>query len=468
MAGATGTVYFVRMGRLERDLLGEMELPDDVLYGIQTERARRNFDVSGRRVAPEMVVAMAQVKLACARANAACGLLAEDVARAVAAACEEVIHGRHGDQFVVDALQGGAGTSTNMNVNEVLARRASQLLGRPVDPFDAVNLHQSTNDVYPTALRVATIDGLRRLEAAIVVLQEACQAKEREFAAVVKLGRTELRDAVPVTLGREFGAYANVLARDRWRVFKCIERLRTVNLGGTVVGTGLTAPRSYIFCVVEKLREVTGMNLARAENLVEATQNQDALVEVSGILRAHATNLVKVARDLRLMSSGPEGGLGEIELPAVQPGSSIMPGKVNPVIPEMVTQAAFRVMAHDQEIGLVAMSGELELNAFLPLAADALVSSVNLLERADRIFAERCVAGIVAHVELCRRALERSHEIVTALVPRIGHAQAVELARRMRDGRLDVRTAVREMGLMAEAELEELLTPERLCALGWH
>ena len=456
------------MGRIERDLLGEMDLPDDVLYGIQTERARRNFDVSGRRIAPELVVAMAQVKLACARANRACDLLPEDVAKAVEAACDEVIRGQHADQFVVDALQGGAGTSTNMNLNEVLARRASQILGRPVDPFDHLNLHQSTNDAYPTALRVAAISCLHRLEKAIVSLQEAFQAKEREFASVVKLGRTELRDAVPVTLGREFGAYANAFARDRWRVFKCVERLRTVNLGGTMVGTGLTAPRAYIFCVVEKLREVTGMNLARAENLIDATQNQDALVEVSGILRAHAANLVKVARDLRLMSSGPEGGLGEIELPAMQPGSSIMPGKVNPVIPEMVTQVAFRVMAHDQEINLVVMSGELELNAFLPLAADALISSVNLLERADRIFAEQCITGIVANVDSCRRAVERSHEIVAALIPRIGHEHAVELAKRMRAGNLDVRTAVREMGLVPDAELEELLTPERLCALGWH
>jgi aspartate ammonia-lyase len=258
-----------------------------------------------------------------------------------------------------------------------------------------------------------------------------------------------------------------VLARDRWRVFKCIERLRTVNLGGTMVGTGLTAPRTYIFCVVEKLREVTGLNLARAENLVEATQNQDALVEVSGILRAHATSLVKMARDLRLMSSGPEGGFGEIELPAVQPGSSIMPGKVNPVIPEMVTQVAYRVMAHDQEINLVVMSGELELNAFLPLAADALLSSLALLERADALFAERCVKGVTANAAHCRAVLERSRETVTALIPRIGHERAVELARLMRDRSLSIREAVKEMDLIPQAELEELLTAERLCAMGW-
>jgi aspartate ammonia-lyase len=455
------------MARIERDLLGEMALPDEVLFGIQTERARLNFAVSGRPTSPELMIAMAQVKMACARANVAGGHLPAEVAAAIEAACDEVIRGGHRDQFVVDALQGGAGTSTNMNVNEVLARRASQLLGRAVDAFDHVNLHQSTNDVYPTALRVAAITALRRLESAIVVLQEAFQSKEREFASVVKLGRTELRDAVPVTLGREFGAYANALARDRWRVFKCIERLRTVNLGGTVVGTGLTAPRAYVFGVVEKLREVTGLNLARAENLLEATQNQDALVEVSGILRAHAANLVKIARDLRLMSSGPEGGLGEIELPAVQPGSSLMPGKVNPVIPEMVIQVAYRVMAHDQEVNLVVMSGELELNAFLPLAADALLSSLGLLERADLLFAERCVTGVTANAGHCRAVMERSREIVTALIPRIGHERAVGLAQLMRDRSMTLREAVKEMDLMPEAELEALLTAEGLCALGW-
>ena len=455
------------MSRTEHDLLGALELPDGVLYGIHTERALRNFAVSGRPVRHELLAALAQVKRACAQTNAALGFLPGDVAAAIAAAADEVAAGRHGDAFGVDALQGGAGTSTHMNVNEVLARRAAQLLGRPVDPFAHVNLHQSTNDVYPTALRVAALQALQRLEPAVVVLQEAFQDRERAFAGVVKLGRTELRDAVPVTLGREFGAFAGALTRDRWRISKCIERLRTVNLGGTAVGTGLTAPRDYIFGVVEALRAVTGLNLARADNLMDATQNQDALVEVSGILRAHAASLVKSARDLRLMASGPDGGLGEIELPAVQPGSSIMPGKVNPVIPEMVVQVAFRVMAHDQEINLVVMSGELELNAFLPLAADALLASISLLERVDRLYAERCVAGIVARADRCREWVERSHEIVTALIPRIGHEQAVALARAMREEGLDVREAVRRAGLLSEAELDEWLAPERLCQLGW-
>ena len=387
------------MGRIEHDLLGAMELPAGVLYGIQTERARLNFNAAGRVVHPALIVALAQVKLACARTNRECGFLPPEIADAIVHACEEIVAGRHQDQFVTDALQGGAGTSTNMNVNEVVAQLASRELGKPVDPFDHVNLHQSTNDTYPSALRIAAITLLKQLEPVVVRLQEAFQAKEREFADVIKLGRTQLRDAVPVTLGREFGAYANALARDRWRIFQCMERLRVVNLGGTAVGTGMAAPRKYIFAVVDVLREVTGLNLARAENLLEATQNQDALLEAAGMIRTHAANLVKSARDLRLMASGPEGGFGEIELPAVQPGSTLMPGKINPVIPEMVIQAAFRVMAHDMELNLVVMSGELELNAFLPLAADAMLNSLDMLRRVDAVYAERCVSGIVARVE---------------------------------------------------------------------
>lgn len=455
------------MPRREHDLLGELELPDEALYGIQTARARANFPVSGQPVRAPLIRAYAQVKLACARANQACGYLDEARAQAIARACAEIVAGEHAGQFVVDALQGGAGTSTNMNLNEVIAGRASQLAGLAVLPHEHVNLHQSTNDTFPTALRVAAIQELSRLEAAVVELQEAFQAKEREFAHIPKLGRTELRDAVPLTLGREMGAYASALARDRWRVFKCTERLREVNLGGTAIGTGITAPRRYIFAAVEKLREVTGLGLARAENLIDATQNLDAFVEVSGILRAHAANLAKIARDLRLLSSGPLGGLGEIELPALQPGSSLMPGKVNPVLPEMVMQVAFRVMAHDHEVNLGVMSGELELNAFAPLIADALLGEIALLRQADELFAQRCVTGIVADPERCRSLLERSREIVTALIPRLGHERAVELSRLMAAENLDVRAANRRLGFLSEAELDQLLQPEALCALGW-
>ena len=453
--------------RTEHDLLGELALPDDVLYGIQTERARKNFAVSGRPAAPDLLRALAQVKMACAMANMECGHLPRDVGEAILRACEEIAGGGLAEHFPVDALQGGAGTSTNMNVNEVVARRAAQLSGLAVDPLEHVNLHQSTNDVYPTAIRVAALHALRDLEEALVDLLQAFQEKEREFAGVLKLGRTELRDAVPVTLGREFGAYAGAIGRDRWRVFKCVERLRVVNLGGTAVGTGIAAPRDYIFCAVEKLKDVTGLSLSRAENLLDATQNADSFVEASGTLRAHAANLVKIARDLRLMASGPEGGLGEIELPAVQPGSSLMPGKVNPVIPEMVVQVGFRVMSRDYEINLVAMSGELELNAFLPLLADALLESIRLLERAANLFRERCITGIRANVERCREMAERSPEIATALIPKIGHGKAVELAQRMRERGIGVRAAVGQMKLMDAKTLEALLTPEHLCALGW-
>jgi aspartate ammonia-lyase len=453
--------------RQEKDLLGSVEVPDDVLWGAQTERARRHFGVSGRPVHPALIRAGAEVKKACTLANAELGFLPGPVADSIVKACDEVAAGRWADQFVTDALQGGAGTSTNMNWNEVIAARASQILGSPVSPHDHVNLHQSTNDVYPTALRVAALRGLDSLEPGLIRLLEACQQKERDFAAVVKLGRTELRDAVPITLGREFGAWATALGRDRWRIAKCAERIRETNLGGTVVGTGLAAPRSYIFLAIEKLREVTRLNVSRAENMVDATQNLDAFAEVSGILRAHAVTLSKMARDLRLMGSGPEGGLGEIELPAIQPGSSIMPGKVNPVMPEMVQQVAYRVMAHDQEVCQVAMHGELELNAFLPLLADALLEMLSLLERADVLFADFCISGIRANSVRCRELMEKSREIVTALIPLLGHDRAVELAQLMREKGLTVRDAVLERGWMTAAELDAELTPEKLCQLGW-
>ncbi|MFO7535573.1 MAG: aspartate ammonia-lyase [Kiritimatiellia bacterium] len=453
--------------RKDNDLLGEVEIPDGALWGAQTERARQHFAVSGRPVNPALIRAGAEVKKACALANAELGFLPRPLAAAIVTACDEIIAGRWADQFVTDALQGGAGTSTNMNWNEVIASRASVLSGEPVSPHDHVNLHQSTNDVYPTALRVAALRALADLEPSLIQLLEACEGKEREFSGVIKLGRTELRDAVPITLGREFGAWATALGRDRWRIAKCAERLRETNLGGTVIGTGMAAPRAYIFLVIEKLRDVTRLTLSRAENLVDATQNLDPFAEVSGILRAHAVTLSKMARDLRFMGSGPMGGLGEIELPALQPGSSMMPGKVNPVMPEMVQQVAYRVMAHDQELVQAAMHGELELNAFLPLIADALLDSLQLLERTDRLFAETCVKGIKAYPERCRALMESSREVVTALIPRLGHERAVELARDMAATGKSVREAVLERGWMTAAELDEALTAERLCQLGW-
>jgi aspartate ammonia-lyase len=327
--------------RLEQDLIGTMRLPQEALYGIHTARAVENFFLAGRPVHPALVAAYADVKLACALTNRALGQWAEDPAKAdaIEQACREMAEGRLTHHITVDLLQGGAGTSTNMNVNEVLANRALEILGEPhgnyerVSPLDDINRHQSTNDTFPTALRLAAIRLFRHLEERVVGLQEAFQLQEKRFAHVVKVGRTEMQDAVLTTLGREMGAYAEAFNRDRWRIYKCEERLRVVNLGGTAIGTGLAAPRAFIFRVVDTLREVTGVGLARAENLVEATQNADVFVEVAGILKACATTLFKVSSDLRLLSSGPQAGLGEIRLPERQAGSSIMPGKINPVIP---------------------------------------------------------------------------------------------------------------------------------------
>ena len=359
-----------------------------------------------------------------------------------------------------------------MNVNEVLANRALVLMGeRPgrydlVSPLDDVNLHQSTNDTYPTALRVAAIRLLRVLEASVLGLQEAFQAKERELAHVVKVGRTQMQDAVLTTLGREMGAYAEAFGRDRWRISRCEERLRVVNLGGTAIGTGLAAPRAFVFAAADRLREVTGLGLARAENLVEATQNADVFVEVSGTLKACAASLLKVSNDLRLLSSGPEAGLGEVRLPPRQAGSSIMPGKVNPVIPEAVAQAALSVFAHDQAIGFACASGSLELNPFLPLVADSLLASLDLLARACRILAELCVAGLSADEERCRRHVDSSTATATALVPALGYDGARRLLDvAARSGRGLRETAIAE-GLLSAGEIDALTSPEAVCRLG--
>ncbi|MCY2925828.1 MAG: aspartate ammonia-lyase, partial [Planctomycetota bacterium] len=378
--------------RTEHDLLGAGEVPAEALYGLHTVRAVENFPLARRPVHRGLVHAFGAVKLAAARTNHELGYLDEGAFGAIARACEELMAGALDEHVIVDALQGGAGTSTNMNVNEVLANRALQLLGRSpgdyatISPTDHVNLHQSTNDTYPTALRVAAVAGLRELERELVALQEAFQGQEKAMAHVVKIARTQLQDAVLTTLGQEMSAYAEAFARDRWRVYKCEERLRVVNLGGTAIGTGLGAPRQFIFRVIEHLRDITHLGLARADNLGEATQNADVFVEVSGILKALATSLIKISNDLRLLSSGPHGGLGELHLPDRQAGSSIMPGKVNPVIPEAVAQAALLVCGHDQVIAAAAAGGNLELNQFMPLIADSLLVSLDLLARACHIF----------------------------------------------------------------------------------
>ena len=458
--------------RIEQDLLGTREIPVDALHGIYTERAIENFPLSLRPVNPALIHAYGAVKLACARTNHELGWWDDTKAQAIQSACLEMMEGRLDSAIRVDALQGGAGTSTNMNVNEVLANRALQLLGKQlgeyqiISPLEDINLHQSTNDTYPTALKVAAIQSLRLLQQQVISLLEAFQHKEHEFAHVVKVGRTQLQDAVLITLGREMGAYAEAFARDRWRIYKCEERLRIVNLGGTAVGTGIAAPRKYIFRAVDNLRDITKLGLARAENLVECTQNTDVFVEVSGILKACATNLLKIATDLRLMSSGPDAGFGEIHLPPRQAGSSIMPGKVNPVIPEAVTQAAIVVMSNDQAIAQACAMGNLELNAFLPLIADAFLESLDLLRNACRIFREHCVAGIEANEERCRTHVEGATASLTAMVEVLGYENAQSFATRARAEGKTIREVVTEEGGLSREQFDRLVSPESVARLG--
>lgn len=462
------------MSRIESDLLGTRELPDEARYGIHTRRALENFPLTGRAVHEALVRAYGAVKLACARTNAELGRWKDDPAkiRAIENACQEMADGLLSESVRVDALQGGAGTSTNMAVNEVVANRALELLCEAhgayhrISPLDDINLHQSTNDTYPTALRLAAIRQLHRLEERVVALVEAFQQKEKEFARVVKVGRTEFQDAVLTTLGREMSAYAEAFARDRWRIYKCEERLRVVNLGGTAIGTGLAAPRTYIFRVVDVLRELTGIGFARAENLVEATQNTDVFVEVSGILKACAASLLKVCSDLRLLSSGPEAGLGEIRLPALQAGSSIMPGKVNPVIPEAASQAAMLVIGYDSVLTNACAQGSLELNAFLPLIAECLLTSCDLLTRACDLLATRCVAGIEADEARCRAHVEASTATATALIGALGYEKVCAIVQKAVESKRTVReVAVGDRWLSAQA-FEALITPEAVCRLG--
>lgn len=458
--------------RSEADALGTMDIPAGALYGIHTARAVENFPLVRRPVNPRLFRAYATVKLAAADTNHALGCWSADVFAAIERACREMMAGELDAWLVVDALQGGAGTSTNMNVNEVLANRALAHLGLPpgrydiIHPLDDINRHQSTNDTYPTALRVAAIAGVRELEKSLTRLMEAFQEKERDFSRVVKVGRTELQDAVLTTLGRSMSAYAEAFGRDRWRVFKCEERLRVVNLGGTAIGTGVGAPRRYIFQVTPTLAGLTGYGLSRAENLVEATQNQDALVEVSGILSACATNLVKCGNDLRLLSSGPDAGIGEILLPPRQAGSSIMPGKVNPVIPEAAVQAGLRVMGNHQVLTQACAMGNLELNAFMPLVADALLESIDLLIGATGILESLCVRGMTANAARCAVHVGGATAVLTALVEKIGHDRAEALAEQARATGRPIRELVDEAGLLTAGEFDRMTAADAVMRLG--
>ncbi|MCI2104999.1 MAG: lyase family protein [Sphaerochaeta sp.] len=397
-------------------------------YGEETQRAEGNFPLHHKRTDLRLIYAIADVKKAAAQTYRELGIKPQ-VYQAIITVCDRITAGELDDCFPTEALQGGAGTSTHMNVNEVIASEASRMLGFPVHPIDDVNKGQSTNDVYPTALRIAAIQILRPLSDACAKLQEALQRKENAWEAIPKLGRTELMDAVPITLGEEFGAYAQAIARDRWRLYKVEERLRQVNIGGTAVGRYDTASRAYRFRVIEILRQNTGIGLAEAEYPMDLTQNNDVFVEVSGLLKALAVNLIKIAGDIRLMASGPKGGLGELHLPELQKGSSIMPGKVNPVIPEMVIQCGIRVIANDTAITLAAAHGEFELNAFLPLIADSLLESLSLLERAVTLFQEKCVGTLQPDQARCKALLDQSYAKATSYVPTLGYDTVADVVK---------------------------------------
>ncbi|MEU1147777.1 aspartate ammonia-lyase [Streptomyces sp. NPDC005863] len=456
--------------RREHDLLGDRDVPADAYWGIHSLRATENFPITGIPISvyPQLIDALAAVKEAAARANEELGLLPKAKADAIAAACREIRAGQLHDQFVVDVIQGGAGTSTNMNANEVIANRALELLGHPkgayehLHPNEDVNLSQSTNDVYPTAVKIATVSAVHGLLRAMSVVQDAFAAKALEFRDVLKMGRTQLQDAVPMTLGQEFSAYAVMLDEDRMRLAEAVELVHEINLGATAIGTGLNAPAGYAETARRHLAEITGMPLVTAANLVEATQDCGAFVHLSGVLKRIAVKLSKSCNDLRLLSSGPRAGLNEINLPPVQAGSSIMPGKVNPVIPEVVNQVAFEVIGNDVTITMAAEAGQLQLNAFEPIILHSLAKSITSLRAACLTLAERCVAGITANTEVLRASVETSIGLVTALNPYIGYTAATEIAREALATGRGVAELVLEKGLLPPERLAELLTPERV------
>ena len=456
--------------RIEQDLLGPREVPGAAYWGIHTLRARENFAISGRVIGEEgdLIHALAAIKLAAAEANRDRGLLEASRAAAIIAACREIMAGALHDQYVVDQIQGGAGTSTNMNANEVIANRALELMGRAkgeyahLHPNEHVNLGQSTNDVYPTALRLATWTAIGRLLIAMADLRQALAAKATEFSDVLKMGRTQLQEAVPMTLGQEFGAFATMLGEDEARLSEARALLCEINLGATAIGTGLTAHPGYAALARARLEALTGIPLITAPDLIEATQDCGVFVQVSGVLKRVAVKLSKTCNDLRLLSSGPRAGFSEINLPARQAGSSIMPGKVNPVIPEVVNQIAFEVIGNDITITMAAEAGQLQLNAFEPVIACTISRSIRHLTAGCETLRAHCISGITANHEVLARAVKDSIGIVTALNPYIGYENATDLAREAFASVRGVCELVLERGLLPEALLTAILSPESL------
>ncbi|HDR7704333.1 TPA: aspartate ammonia-lyase [Bacillus thuringiensis] len=451
--------------RIEKDFLGEKEVPSAAYYGVQTLRAVENFPITGYRIHPSLITAMAIVKKAAALANIDTGYLAKDIGYEIAEAAQEIVDGKFHDQFIVDPIQGGAGTSINMNTNEVIANRALERMGyekgayAKISPNTHVNMAQSTNDAFPTGIHIATLMMLEKLLITMEELHSAFRKKAKEFDHVIKMGRTHLQDAVPIRLGQEFEAYSRVLARDIKRIKQSRQHLYEVNMGATAVGTGLNANPTYIEQVVKHLRTFSGFPLVGAEHLVDATQNTDAYTEVSAALKVCMMNMSKIANDLRIMASGPRVGLAEIQLPARQPGSSIMPGKVNPVMAEVINQVAFQVIGNDHTICLASEAGQLELNVMEPVLVFNLIQSITIMNNGFRVFREYCIEGITANEELLKQYVEKSVGIITAVNPHIGYEAASRIAREAIETGKSVRELCLEHGVLTEEELDIILDP---------
>ena len=458
--------------RTEKDPLGEKQVPESALYGIQTLRAVENFPISGLRPLPAFVDAVVWIKKAAALTHKRTGRLEARLADAIVSAADEILAGQHRDQFVVDVFQAGAGTSHNMNCNEVLANRANELLGKPrgsyapVHPNDHVNMAQSTNDVIPTAMRLATLATLPQLLDAMHGLAEAFVAKGRQFDDVIKSGRTHLQDATPIRLGQEFRAWGGTVARHGAKLSEAAVWLRVMNIGGTAVGTGLNAEEAYPGLMVTHLRQITGMDVREAEDRIQLMQSMGDIATFSGAVRAWTLDLSKIASDIRLLASGPRTGFAEIALPAVQPGSSIMPGKINPSIAEMVNQVCYQVLGLDTTVAMAAEAGQLQLNVMMPVITHNIVFALIILSNATRIFDERCVRGIEADAAQCAHWLERSPALVTALAPKIGYAAAAALAKEALATGLTVRDLVVKKQLLTGKELEEVLDLRAMTELG--
>lgn len=458
--------------RVEKDSIGTKDVPENVYYGVQSLRAAENFHITGLNMHPEIINSLAYIKKAAAITNCEAGLLDKRRTQAIVQACDEILEGKFREDFIVDPIQGGAGTSLNMNANEVIANRAIEILGGKkgdysvVNPNDHVNCGQSTNDVIPTAGKMTSFRLLKKLKKQLLRLHSALEQKADEFDGVIKMGRTQLQDAVPIRLGQEFKAYSVAILRDLNRMDKAMDEMRTLNMGGTAVGTGLNADESYLRRIVPNLSEISGMDLVQAYDLIDATQNLDSFVAVSGAVKACAVTLSKIANDLRLMSSGPRAGFGEINLPAKQNGSSIMPGKVNPVIPEVVNQVAFNAIGNDMTITMAAEAGQLELNAFEPIIFYCLFQSIDTIAYAVNTFVDNCVIGITANETRCRYFVENSVGIITAICPYVGYQKAAEIAKEAIKTGESVRKLIIEKGLLAKEQMDEIMDPVQMTEPG--